>query len=448
MITHLLLFGASGDLAGRFLFPALATLRATGRLPEQFAIVGTARQPWDDEAFRGHVTERLAVHAAAVPPEHRDALARSLRYQPADLTAAHDVAAVIRLAGEGPVAAYLALPPALFGTTVTTLGDVRLPAGSRIALETPFGESLDDAVALNEILAQTAGAAGEQAVFRVDHALGMATVRNLLALRRHDPLLSAVWDAEHIEQIEVRWEEDLALEGRAGYYDRAGALRDVLQNHMMQILCLLAMEPPAGPGERELRDAKVAALRAARAPGPDAVGHTRRARYGAGRIGGRGVPAYVDERGVDPERCTETFAEVVLELDTPRWHGTRFLLRAGKALGARRKEAIMRFRATGPREAPDCLRIGIDGPRDVALRLTGAVPMTLTGPPPASDAPPYGHVLLDLLDGGSTLSVRGDEAEEAWRVVEPVLAAWHDGLVPLEEYPAGSDGPEDAPKQT
>jgi glucose-6-phosphate 1-dehydrogenase len=442
VIRNLVLFGASGDLAGRFLVPALATLRASGRLPEDFAIVGTARARWDGEAFRRHVSERLAEHAPGVPPEHRDALTRSLRYRSADLTDPHDVATVIRLVGDGPVAAYLALPPGLFGATVTALGDAGLPAGSRIALEKPFGESLDDAVALNEILARTVREAGEQAVFRVDHALGMATVQNLLALRRRDPLLAAVWSAEHIEQVEVRWEEDLALEGRAGYYDRAGALRDVMQNHMLQVLSLLAMEPPAGPGERELRDAKVAALRAADPPGPDAAAtRTRRARYGAGHIGDRAVPAYVDEEGVDPDRGTETFAEVVLRLDTSRWRGTRFVLRAGKALRARRKEAVVRFRPTQPDGAPGHLCIGIDGPRDVAVRLAGVAPMTLTGPPPASDLPPYGRVLLDLLDGGSTLSVRGDEAEEAWRVVEPVLAAWREDRVPLEEYPAGSAGP-------
>jgi glucose-6-phosphate 1-dehydrogenase len=442
MISNLVLFGASGDLTGRFLLPALATLRATGRLGEELAIVGTARAPGDDEAFRVHVAERLAEHAADVPPEHRDALTRSLRYRPADVTDADDVATVIRLAGEGPVAAYLALPPGLFRATVTALGAAGLPPGSRIALEKPFGESLHDAVALNQVLAGVVGEAGEQAVFRVDHALGMATVQNLLALRRHDPVLAAVWDAEHIEQVEVRWEEDLALEGRAGYYDGTGALKDVMQNHMLQVLSVLAMEPPAGPGERELRDAKVAALRAARLPGPDeAAGCTRRARYGAGRIGDRPVPAYADEEGVDPDRGTETFAEVVLELDAPRWRGTRFVLRAGKALAARRKEAVVRFRATEPDGAPSCLRIGIDGPFDVAVQLTGLAPMTLTGPPPASDVPPYGHVLLDLLDGGSTLSLRGDGAEEAWRVVEPVLAAWRENRVPLEEYRAGSDGP-------
>jgi glucose-6-phosphate 1-dehydrogenase len=440
MITNLVLFGASGDLAGRFLLPALATLRTSGRLQEELAIVGTGRQQWDDDDFREHAAAGLAEHAADVPAEQRDALVRSLRYRPADAGDAHDVASVVGLAGEGPVAVYLALPPGLFAGAITALGDAGLAPGSRVALEKPFGECLEDAVELNQLLARTAGAAAERAIFRVDHVLGMATVQNLLALRRHDPLLSAVWNAEHIEQIEVRWEEDLALEGRAGYYDGIGALKDVMQNHMLQVLCLLAMEPPAGPDERELRDAKAAALRAAQAPDPE---QTRRARYSAGRIGGRAVPAYADEHGVDPDRCTETFAEVPLTIDTPRWHGTRFLLRAGKALGARRKEAVVHFRAADRDGSPDFLRIGIDGPRDLALRLRGAASLTLTGPPPSSDVPPYGHVLLDLIGGGSTLSVRGDGAEEAWRVVEPVLAAWRDGVVPLEEYPAGSDGPRD-----
>jgi glucose-6-phosphate 1-dehydrogenase len=301
VIANLVLFGASGDLAGRFLFPALGALQATGRLPEGFRIVGSGRERWDDAAFRHHVSARLAEHAAEVPLEHRSALTRSLRYRAADLTNPQDVASVVRLPGNGAVAVYLALPPALFGVTVTALGEAGLPAGSRIALEKPFGESLDDAVALNEILASTTRSEGEQAVFRVDHVLGMVTVQNLLALRRHDPLLAPVWDAEHVGRMDVRWEEDLALEGRAGYYDGVGALKDVMQNHMLQILCLLAMEPPTGPSERELRDAKVSALRAVRPPAAEAAAkRMRRARYGAGRVGDRVVPAYVDEDGVDP----------------------------------------------------------------------------------------------------------------------------------------------------
>src|SRR5690348_11153698 len=177
MIASLILFGASGDLAGRFLLPALATLQASGH---EVAVVGSARQGWDDEEFRRHAADRLAEHARDVPAEHREALVRSLRYRPADVGDAHDVAAVIGLAGNGPVAAYLALPPGLFAATVTALGEAGLPAGSRVALEKPFGESLADALELNELLARTAGSAGEGAIFRVDHVLGMATVQNLL----------------------------------------------------------------------------------------------------------------------------------------------------------------------------------------------------------------------------------------------------------------------------
>ena len=433
MIRNLVLFGATGDLAGRFLLPALAALRSAGRLPDDFAIVGSAREPWDDERFRRHAAERLDEHAGDVPREHRAALTRTLRYRPADATSSAEIAEILGTVGSGPLAAYVALPPAVFAPVVTALGAAGLAPGSRVALEKPFGESLKEARRLNQVVGE---ALGEAAVFRVDHALGMATVQNLLALRRRDAVLAALWDGEHIEQIEVRWEEDLALEGRAGYYDTAGALKDVMQNHMLQVLCVAAMEPPADAGERALRDAKVAVLRSARLPGPDAAHWSRRGRYGAGRVGKRAIPAYADEDGVDPRRGTETFAEVVLSLDTPRWRGTRFVLRAGKALERRRKELVVRFRSGG-----DALRVGIDGPRDLSLRLHGAAPLTLTGPPPPSELPPYGAVLLELLEGGSSLSVRGDEAEEAWRVVTPVLEAWRDGRVPLEEYPAGSSGP-------
>src|SRR3954453_14480079 len=359
VIANLVLFGASGDLAGRFLLPALASLRASGRLADDFVVVGTAQEEGDGEGFRRHAAERLAEHAADVPREQRDGLVRSLRYRPADLGDADALANVLAAAGDGPVAAYLAVPPGLFGTTVTALGDAGLPSGSRVALEKPFGESLDDAVELNEVVASSLGDEAERAVFRVDHTLGMATVRNLLALRRHDPVLAAVWDSTHIEQIEVHWEEDLALEGRAGYYDGAGALKDVMQNHMLQIMCILAMEPPSGLGEAELRDGKVAALRATTPPTRDeAADRTRRARYGAGRIGDHAVPAYADEDGVDPARGPETFPELRLTVDAPRRDGTRFVLRAGKALGRRRKEVVVRFRS-GHGEA---LHIGIDGP--------------------------------------------------------------------------------------
>ena len=455
MIRTLVLLGATGDLAGRFLLPGLAALQAVDRLPDDFVVVGAGRQDRDDEAFRRHVTRCLEQHADDVPAPAREAIVGALRYRRGDFTDPDSLTTVLEGAGldarPGPVAVYLALPPALFAPTVSTLGAVGLPAGSRVVIEKPFGENLDGAKELNAALTEACGEAGEQAVFRVDHVLGMATVQNLVGLRLRNPLLEAVWNSRRVDRVEVLWEEELALEGRAGYYDRAGALKDVMQNHMLQVLALIAMEPPTGAAGRGLRDRRADALRAVRSLPPELMTSlTRRARYTAGRIGDRAIPAYAEEEGVDPGRRTETFAEVALEVGTERWAGTPFVLRAGKALARRRKEAVIRFRMDErPPEGGNELRIGLDGPVDLALQLTGSepgtpprpVPLTLTGPPPPSDLPAYGRVLLDVLEGGSALSVRGDEAELAWRVVTPVLEAWAADAVPLEEYAAGSSGP-------
>ena len=435
MIETLVLFGATGDLAGRFLLPAIASLQAAGKLPDGFTVVGVAREDLGEDAFQEAAREGLAEHAADVPEVSREAVVRALRYRPADVTDADRVASLVA-AGHGPVAAYLALPPRLFPAAVRALAMAGLEPGSRIVVEKPFGEDLESATELNRLLAETLGPTAEQTVFRVDHVLGMATVQNLLALRQPDSFLDAVWNGDHVDRVEILWEETLALEGRAGYYDGTGALEDVLQNHMLQILGLLAMEPLARPDEQDLHDRKLDLLRSVMPlTRADAAQRTRRARYTAGRLAnGTAVPSYADEVGVEPERATETFAEVMLELDAERWAGTCFMLRAGKALSRRRKLAVVRFR-TGEE-----LRVGVDGPEDVNLELGGGQ-LVLSAPPPASELPAYGRVLLDVLDGGTTLSVGRDEAEESWRVVTPVLEAWSEGLVPLQEYPAGSDGP-------
>jgi glucose-6-phosphate 1-dehydrogenase len=399
----------------------------------------------------------LDEHGADVPARAREALVCSLRYQAVDVTDPEQVASVVA-PGRGPLAAYLALPPALFRATVTPLVSAGLPAGSRVILEKPFGEDLAGAIALNGVLADVLGPAADQAVFRVDHVLGMATAQNLLAMRLANPFLEAVWSSDHVEEVEILWEETLALEGRAGYYDGAGALKDVLQNHMLQLLCLVAMEPSSHLDAGSLRDLKLAALRAIRPLNPDdAAARTRRARYTAGRLAtGSDVPDYTAEEGVEPERDTETFAEVVLEVDTARWAGTRFVLRAGKALARRRKGIVLQFRPITHRSARaktsdmehNTLWIGIDCPEDIVLGLAGGtdfpprpLPLALTGELPDSGLPAYGRVLLDALEGGSALSVSAAEAEEAWRVVAPVLQAWADGAVPLLEYRAGTNGP-------
>ncbi|MPY91570.1 MAG: glucose-6-phosphate dehydrogenase [Acidimicrobiia bacterium] len=471
MIDKLVLLGATGDLAGRYLLPALAELHAAGGLPGGFELAGAARDALDDDSFRQAAGAELAEHAADVPVAARDALVRSMRYRPVDLEDAESVARAVHGDGNGgrsdgggrgggrrPVAVYLALPSGLFAPTVRTLGTVGLAPGSRIALEKPFGEDLESARALNALLARAGEEAGEHVAFRVDHFLGMASVQNLLGLRLANRALAAAWNSEHIEQVEIVWEETLALEGRAAYYDRAGQLKDMVQNHLLQVLCLVAMEPPAALRARDLRDRKLDVLRAVRPMSPaDAVARTRRARYTAGRIGDRQVPAYVDEDGVDPARATETCAEVALELDNERWAGTRFVVRTAKAMGRDRMEVVVRFRpvagapfASSPAPAPNELRVGLGELDDhVTLVLTGGAagtpprpaPLALTAPPPPCALPAYSRVLLDILGGESTLSVRGDEAEQAWRIVTPVLEAWADGSVPLQEYPAGSAGP-------
>ncbi len=470
MIERLLLFGATGDLADRFLLPALAELYDKSKLPDGFRVVGTAREDWDDETFRRHAARRLEQHAATdVSNASREALVRSLRYRKVDFDDSDSVARAVHAgvsddSRAGPVAAYLALPPGVFAKAITALRAVELPPGSRVVVEKPFGEDLDSAVALNALLAEVSGDAGEQAVFRVDHVLGMATVQNMLAMRLANRVLEPVWNSVHVEEVDILWEETLALEGRAGFYDRAGALKDVMQNHMLQILSLIAMEPPLGPGRRDLSDRKLDVLRSVRPLRPeDMAVRTRRARYSAGRLASTGgatggvVPDYTEEEGVEPERGTETFAEVVLDLDSERWSGTRFVLRAGKALARRRKGVVVRFRPVPYRPfgqdaadpAANELWIGLDGPEDITLHLTGLAggspprlaPLALNAPPPASELPAYSRVLLNILNGDGTLSVRGDEAEQAWRVVTPVLRAWADGRVPLEEYPAGSAGP-------
>lgn len=459
MIERLVVFGATGDLAGRYLLPALGALQQAGALPPGFEVVGSARDDLSDEGFGQLAAQRLDEHAPDLSAAARSALVAALRYRPVDLDDTDSVAAAVA-PDRGPVAVYLALPPATFATAVTSLATIGLPAGSRVVLEKPFGEDLPSAVALNDLIVETLG---EESVFRVDHVLGLPTVHNLLSARLANRVLEPLWNSSHIEQVDILWDETLALEGRAGYYDGAGALKDVIQNHLLQVLCVLAMEPPASRAGEALRDAKVEVLRSVRSLGPaEAASRTTRARYTAGTLApppsgaGVDIPAYVDEDGVDTEQQTETFAELVLELDSPRWSGTRFLLRTGKALGRRHKGVIVRFRPAsglpfGPDSAPppNELHIGLDGPETVALHLTGSapgppavlVPLVLGTEPPAEQLPAYSHVLLGILEDDTTLSVRGDEAEMSWRVVTPFLEAWASGRVPMQEYPAGSDGP-------
>jgi glucose-6-phosphate 1-dehydrogenase len=452
MIERLVLLGATGDLTARYLLPGLAALRTGGHIDDGFRLTAVGREDWGDEEYRNWASAQLDQHAPHVPATARQAVVSASEYRRADVT---DPAALTDvMPGAEPVAAYLALPPSVFAATVSALHGAGLADGSSIVLEKPFGENLAEATELNTLLA---GVIPEEGVFRVDHFLAMTTVQNVLGTRLANRSLEPLWNSAHIAEIDIVWDETLALEGRAGYYDGVGALKDMLQNHLLQLLCLVAMEPPISLDARDLRDRKVDVLRSLRPLSEDDIlRHTRRARYTSGLIDGVPVPAYVDEDGVDPVHGTETFAEMELWLDNWRWRGTTFRLRTGKALGRDRKEVAVHFRPVPhlPRGVhgdprPNVLRLGLE-PESVAVEMSGVgprahtlVPLTLRAELEPAELPAYGRLLLDVFNRDPALSIRGDEAEESWRVVTPVLAAWAKDLVPLQDYVAGSDGPAD-----
>ncbi len=453
MIERLVLLGATGDLTARYLLPGLAALRDRAQLGDRFRLIAVGREDLGQDQYREWAGGQLDQHAGQLPLAARDFVVSASSYHRADVTDAVSLASI--LPSNEPIAAYLALPPFVFPAAVSALHAANLPTGSSIVLEKPFGESLEEATELNALLSRIAP---EESIFRVDHFLAMTTVQNLLGTRLANRAFEPVWNGAHIEAIDIVWDETLALEGRAAYYDGVGALKDMLQNHLLQLLCLVAMEPPISLAARDLRDRKVDVLRSIRPLSEeDVVRHTRRGRYTSGRVGGAALPSYVDEEGVDPTNATETFAEMELRLDNWRWNDTIFRLRTGKSLGRERKEVAVHFRSVPhlPRglhhePRPNVLRFGLE-PESVSIELCAVgprartlVPLTLTAELAAPELPAYGRLLLDVFNRDPTLSIRADEAEESWRVVTPVLDAWAKELVPLQEYAAGSDGPPDA----
>jgi glucose-6-phosphate 1-dehydrogenase len=448
MLNQLAIFGGGGDLTARLILPALAHLRASDALPETLTVLGLDRDDWDDEQFRDHVRTALGEHAGDVADTHQWLVDRT-HYARTDVTDAGAVArAVTRM--DGPWVAYLALPPTLFAPTLDALAGVGMPDGSVVAIEKPFGTDLESARRLNTLLRRRFGAV---TVFRNDHFLHNQTVQNIAGIRFANRLFEPLWDAQNIRAVDISWDETLTLEGRAGYYDHAGALRDMLANHLLQILCLLAMEPPPTFGERDLRDARYGVLRAIATPDDRMIRRdTIRARYTAGSVGEREVPDYVAEDGVDPLRGTETFAQVTLPVRNWRWAGVPFTLRSGKALGEQRAEALIHLRQV-PHAAfadyddcrPNVIRIGLDPPALSAhinindgAELTGLEPVALHTALPAPPLPAYASLIRDVLAGDATLAVRGDEAEEAWRIMQPIVDAWSRDEVAMRNYPAGT----------
>ncbi|MGQ7296053.1 glucose-6-phosphate dehydrogenase [Quadrisphaera sp. KR29] len=462
-VATLLVLGASGDLASRLLLPGLARLLVSDRSEDpghghgaSLQLVGAGSEDWDDARWRQVVTRAFADaegHEDADRPggwEAACAVRDASRYQQVDVTDPDALTALLHSCA-APVAVYFALPPAITAQACENLVGKDLPPSTRLVLEKPFGSDEASAHRLNEVVARLVP---EEHVHRVDHFLGTSTVLNVFGVRFANRLFEPTWNAGHVERVDVFYDEDLALEGRARYYDRAGALKDMIQSHLLQVLAVLAMDAPAALDEREFRDRKAQVLRATRLAGTPAQA-SRRAVYTAGRMGERDLPDYTAEEGVDPSRHTETLAEVVLHVDTWRWAGVPFRLRSGKGLGRARKEAVITYKPVPH------LMAGLHGEaRPTRLRLSfkpGAVdldlvvnaegdpfdlePATLTARLGDSQLPAYGEVLAGVLDGDPLLSVRGDTAEDCWRILAPVIAAWEADEVPLETYPAGSDGP-------
>jgi glucose-6-phosphate 1-dehydrogenase len=452
-ISTLMVLGASGDLANRLLMPALGKLLDAEPHRRGLVLLGAGAEAWDDRSWKEHV--RTSLRGAQVSGETIDALLAATSYQQADVTKAEDLQQLIDKATPAP-ALYFALPPAVTAEACDALSQVNLPVGTVLVLEKPFGVDEDSAKALNTRLARLVP---EERTFRVDHFLGRSTVLNLLGVRFANRIFEPLWNSDHIASVDIVYDEQITLEGRARYYDRAGALVDMIQSHLLQVMALAAAAPIAAITAFDLREAKAEVLRSCRVWGDDPAGSSRRARYTRGTVAGRHVPDYVDEPGVEPSRDTETLAEVVLEVNNWRWAGVPFRLRSGKSIGIARKEIVLTFRPaphvptglTGE-VAPDRLRLVLN-PDAMALEVNvngEDDPMTIDRVSLDTDLSPgrlpaYGEVLAGVLDGDPLLAVRGDTAVDCWRIIDPVLAAWRAGQTPLESYPAGSQGPEGWP---
>ena len=456
LLKTLVILGARGDMTGRLLLPALVRLAGAGHLPADTAVLAVDRDEGDDDAYRAHAREKLEAHLPDRDEKASEALLTHLSYRRADVTSADDLHAALDGAAT-PMAVYLALPNVLFRPTLEALAGAGLPPRTTLVVEKPFGADLEDAKALNELIEHSFD---ERDVFRIDHFIAKQTVLDVLGLRFANRIFEPVWNSNHISRVEITWYESLGLEGRANYYDRAGALRDMIQNHLLQMLTLVAMEPPRSMNERDLRDRKVEALRAVQPPArEDMAKATRRARYTAGTVGGKELVGYAEAEGVDPARETETFADVTFRVSNWRWGGTPFRLRTAKAIGSERREIAVHFKSTphepfDDRDRPNVLRFRLS-PDGLSLRLNlngegdpfDLEQVTLETDFPTQELPPYSLLLKEVLEGDATLSIRGDEAEELWRIVEPVLTAWENDEVPLEEYAAGSSGPSGAERR-
>jgi glucose-6-phosphate 1-dehydrogenase len=464
------IFGATGNLASNKLLPALYHLEAAARLAESLNIVAFARRPWSDEQWRAHMREVLApkIKGSLDTPIFERFLTR-FRYQQGDL---NDVASYQALADRLPPEAacsstvfYLAIKPAEFSAVIHNLEAVGLnkPRGlNRVVIEKPFGEDIESARVLNQLLHQNFG---EEQVYRIDHFLGKETVQNLLVFRFANTLIEPLWNRNFIDHVQITVAESIGIEKRADYYDRAGALRDMLQNHLMQLLTVVAMEPPPALEADALRDEKVKVLRSIRPIAKRAVhAHAIRAQYARGNIEGQPVLGYQEEDNVEPNSITETYVAAKFYIDNWRWRGVPFYLRTGKRMKHQTSMIAIRFRHPPQqlfRETPlesiepnwillsiqpdESMRMEIHVKQpglDMDTRMMQMNASFLKTDEETLDA--YETLLLDVIEGDRSLFLRFDEVEWAWRVVDPILKHWTVERDYIPTYAAGSWGPADS----
>jgi glucose-6-phosphate 1-dehydrogenase len=473
------IFGASGDLAKRKLIPALYRLVQERLLPAEFAIIGLGRTPMSDEEFREKMKASVAEfsEAKSVDEEVWRSFAQGIRYLPSNISNADDYQKLGELLGEvdrergtqGNRLFYLSTAPEFYAEAVSRLAAVGLTkqdeGWARVIIEKPFGTSLDSARELNQ---QILRHLDESQIYRIDHYLGKETVQNLLVFRFANGIYEPLWNRQYIDHVQITNAETVGVEGRGGYYEKSGVVRDMIQNHVFQVLSLVAMEPPSSLGAEDVRDEKIKAMHSARAFTAERVAaECVRGQYGAGSIGGRPVPGYREEQGVAPDSTTETYAMVTMWFDNWRWSGVPFYIRSGKRLAKRVTEIAIQFReaplqlfgaAAMEQVSPNQLVIRIQPDEGITMRVAAKVPGQVTRVRDVNMdfrygasfgvqlAEAYERLILDCILGDSTLYARKDMTERGWELVMPILDYWaaHKSEAQFPNYEAGSWGPEES----